>query len=124
MATKTISAQVRLRTDTAANWTSKDPVLLAGEVGIESDTRYCKVGDGTNKWSALGYAQVVCDTEPASGSTNPVTSGGVYDYVGPSFFLSDSDTGEWVGAPIRSKSGVVMSDTEPTDQNVLWLKPL
>jgi hypothetical protein len=44
--------------------------------------------------------------------------------LGPSLFLSDSDTGEWVGAPIRSKSGVVMSDTEPTDTDVLWFKPL
>ena len=62
------------------------------------------------------------DSTPTSGSTNPVTSGGVYDALGPSLFLSDQDTGEWVGVPIRSKSGMALSDTEPSDHDVIWLK--
>lgn len=62
------------------------------------------------------------DSAPTSGSTNPITSGGVYDALGPSLFLADQDTGEWVGVPIRSKSGFVVSDTEPTDHDVIWLK--
>ena len=43
------------RIDTAANWTSTDPVLLAGEIGIESDTGWHKIGDGTSLWSELKY---------------------------------------------------------------------
>lgn len=39
----------------AANWTSTDPTLAAGEVGFETDTGKIKVGDGTSAWSALGY---------------------------------------------------------------------
>lgn len=62
------------------------------------------------------------DTTPTANSKNPVTSGGVYDALGPSLFLEDQDTGEWVGAPIRSKSGIVLSDTEPADHDVIWLK--
>ena len=62
------------------------------------------------------------DSTPTSGSTNPVTSGGVYDALGPSLFLSDQDTGEWVGVPIRSKSGMALSDTEPSAHDVIWLK--
>ncbi|WP_417208237.1 hypothetical protein [Acidaminococcus fermentans] len=62
------------------------------------------------------------DSTPTSGSVNPVTSGGVYDALGPSLFLADQDTGEWVGVPIRSKTGFVVSDTEPTDHDVIWLK--
>jgi hypothetical protein len=48
-------ARLRLRRDTAANWAAENPVLLDGELGIETDTRSIKVGDGTNAWSALTY---------------------------------------------------------------------
>jgi len=49
------TARIRLRRDTAANWTAANPVLLNGEAGIETDTRRFKVGDGTTAWSGLGY---------------------------------------------------------------------
>lgn len=44
------------RNDTAANWTTEDPVLAQGEPGVERDTGRMKVGDGISAWSALGYA--------------------------------------------------------------------
>jgi hypothetical protein len=53
----TITATVQLRRDTAANWTSNNPTLLAGEIGIESDTKRMKIGNGTQAWTALAYAQ-------------------------------------------------------------------
>lgn len=43
------------RRDTAANWTAANPVLLAGEVGFETDTYKLKIGDGTTAWSSLAY---------------------------------------------------------------------
>lgn len=45
----------KLRNGTAAAWTAANPVLLAGEMGIETDTRRYKVGDGTTAWSSLSY---------------------------------------------------------------------
>ena len=39
----------------AANWTSTDPTLAAGEFGFETDTGKFKVGNGSDAWSALGY---------------------------------------------------------------------
>jgi hypothetical protein len=51
----TLSALQKQRRDTAANWTTQNPTLLAGEIGIESDTGYWKVGDGTTAWASLGY---------------------------------------------------------------------
>ena len=52
---RTLNARLRLKYDTAANWATKNPVLLAGEVGIESDTLLGKVGDGTKAWQQLEY---------------------------------------------------------------------
>ena len=39
----------------AANWTSANPILGAGEFGFETDTGKLKLGDGSTAWSALGY---------------------------------------------------------------------
>jgi hypothetical protein len=51
------TARIRLRRDTAANWTSSNPTLLLGEVGFETDTRKLKLGDGTTAWTSLLYVQ-------------------------------------------------------------------
>jgi hypothetical protein len=48
-------ANIQIRRDLAANWTSTNPVLSAGELGIETDTRLAKVGDGATAWTALLY---------------------------------------------------------------------
>lgn len=50
-----MSTSIRKRRDTAANWTSINPVLAAGEEGWESDTRRAKTGDGTTAWASLTY---------------------------------------------------------------------
>lgn len=56
--------------DTAANLTSDNPTLAAGEVGIESDTRLWKVGNGATAWTSLNYAQELdVNTVATSGST-------------------------------------------------------
>lgn len=44
------------RRDTAANWTSTNPTLAAGEIGIETDTYKFKVGNGSTAWTSLPYS--------------------------------------------------------------------
>lgn len=48
--------RIQSRGDTAANWTSSNPTLAAREIGIETDTRKTKVGDGVTAWNSLPYA--------------------------------------------------------------------
>ena len=50
-----MAVQIQLRNDTAANWTSENPTLAVGEIGIESDTLSVKVGDGSTEWISLDY---------------------------------------------------------------------
>ena len=50
-----MAVQIQLRNDTAANWTSANPVLAQAEVGLETDTRLFKIGDGVKTWSELDY---------------------------------------------------------------------
>ena len=55
MAKKTL----QLRRDTEANWTSNDPTLAEGEMGVETDTLLMKLGDGATAWTALDYFSAV-----------------------------------------------------------------
>lgn len=52
----TLNTKIVLRNDLAATWASVNPKLLAGEIGIEKDTGLMKIGDGTNLWNDLEYA--------------------------------------------------------------------
>lgn len=63
-----MAVQIQLRNDTASNWTSADPVLALGEMGIESDTKKVKLGDGVNNWSDLDYA-------PLTGTPDEIDGG-------------------------------------------------
>ena len=79
MASKTLNTRIQIRNDLAATWTEKNPVLLKGEMGVETDTRKIKIGDGLNKWSALGYSgadvadieKVIADNRDTTYSLEP-----------------------------------------------------
>jgi len=61
---------IQWRRDTAANWTTANPVLASGEAGLETDTNKFKVGDGTTAWSSLAYKSEPGATG-ATGATGP-----------------------------------------------------
>ena len=50
-----VSARMAQRYDTPANWTTQNPVLSPGEMGIETTGKF-KIGDGSTAWNALPYA--------------------------------------------------------------------
>jgi len=47
--------QIQLRRDTAANWTTSNPLLLEGEPALETDTGKLKFGDGSTTYNSLPY---------------------------------------------------------------------
>lgn len=80
------SQLIQVRRDTAANWASVNPVLAAGEIGYETDTKKKKIGNGTLAWNSLGYdtafqfiADAVVDLDD-------------YKYSGSYFFSSNGTT--------------------------------
>jgi hypothetical protein len=50
-----MASLIKLRRDTAANWTSVNPTLAAGEPGLETDTLKLKYGNGSTAWNSLAY---------------------------------------------------------------------
>jgi hypothetical protein len=51
-----MTTRIKLRRDTSANWTTNNPILAAGEPGLETDTGKVKHGNGATAWSGLDYA--------------------------------------------------------------------
>ena len=52
-----MATRIQIRRDTAANWTSENPILSDGEIGIEKDAdpiRF-KIGNGVDTWGDLPY---------------------------------------------------------------------
>jgi len=46
---------IQLRRDTASAWTSTNPTLASGELGLETDTGKLKIGDASTAWTSLAY---------------------------------------------------------------------
>jgi hypothetical protein len=54
-----MAVRIQLRRDTAANWASSNPILRAGEIGIETDTNKIKIGTGVAAWNSITvYANI------------------------------------------------------------------
>lgn len=62
------------RRDTAANWTSVNPILASGEFGVETDNtgalpRKFKLGDGITAWNSLPYSDASSFAAPFAVAT-------------------------------------------------------
>lgn len=53
--TNTVKVTLQVRNDSAADWTTRNPVLAEGEYGVEIDTFLIKIGDGVRTWVNLPY---------------------------------------------------------------------
>ena len=86
----TTRQRIRVRRDTAANWTAVNPVLADGEIGYETDTKQAKVGNGSSAWSALEYAP--WNRNPILQSIQLLTTGGNADTAGELAWNADDET--------------------------------
>lgn len=88
MADAQIKTRILLRNDVATAWTTANPVLMKGEIGIETDTNKFKIGDGLKAWSALSYVgtqvevtgegEVITGASVSANGTLTLTRGKLY----------------------------------------------
>ena len=88
----TINVRFKVRGQTAAAWTSGDEILLERELGLETDTRKFKFGDGVTGWNALAYSSAVVPTL-ISAFTNDVG------------YLTSVNDANWSGADLAVANG-------------------
>jgi len=102
---------LKIRRDTAANWTSSDPTLEVGEQGYETDTGKLKIGDGATAWTSLGYWTGGGAAGDVSGPSSSVDS---------EIALFSSTTGKVIkrmsgSGIVKVASGVASTATAGTD---------
>lgn len=73
-----MASVIQFRRDTAANWTSANPTLANGEMGIESDTLKYKIGNGSTAWTSLSYASLPATAFSDAADANLVIGIGVF----------------------------------------------
>jgi hypothetical protein len=118
---------MKFRRGTAAQWTSANPTLATGEPGFETDTNKLKFGDGTTAWTGLTYVSggasvTTSETAPSSPTANMVwfnsTEATAYIYYDSTWVpLSVGIAGP------TGPTGVIVSDTAPTNTAQLWADP-
>jgi hypothetical protein len=75
MAELTLKSKIQFRKDTAANWSSKNPVLKLAEPAWDSTNSRLKIGNGTSAWSNLSWAYPSINIYKDSGIDFKATSG-------------------------------------------------
>jgi len=115
-----MTTRIKLRRDTAANWTTENPILAAGEPGLETDTGKVKYGDGVSAWALLPHAgSDTLDDQGnvviTAGSTehwiatqrredyNTEPRGQRYDSQGNLYALTKSETGQGTTVAVITK---------------------
>lgn len=73
--------RIQFRRGTATQWTNANPILAAGELGLETDTQKFKIGDGSTAWSGLSYSSLPSTSVSASTLT---TKGDIFVATGAS----------------------------------------
>ena len=80
-----MAVQIQLRRDTSSNWTTANPTLALGELGLETDGYKYKIGDGVTAWTSLSYAELA--------GTDVFT---INEQTGTAYTLVGGDTGKLI----------------------------
>jgi hypothetical protein len=61
-----MAVQLQFRRGTASEWTSANPILAEGELGLELDSNKFKLGNGITRWNSLLYTSTFNVTKDIS----------------------------------------------------------
>lgn len=132
--------KIQIRGGTAGEWNNANPVLAPREIGVETDTRMFKIGDGNTPWTSLTYAGYDWLTLPhkpsviAAGSTQSEARAAIGAGVSNLVLGSTSETAkpgnylpaveELVDAGVPGKNLLLAEDEEGARASINAAAPL
>jgi hypothetical protein len=117
-----MAVQIQLRNDTSTNWTSYNPTLAQGELGIETDTQKYKLGDGATAWTSLSYATL------SAGTFNNTIFGGITresvyttatGFAGYTFYATTNNSIQYITANSTANGTLNITSTSSQTLNTL-----
>ena len=122
-----VQTQIQMRRGTAATWTSTNPILAAGEFGVETDTGKSKIGNGSSTWAVLSYAgggqntittynytatagQTTFSGADNNSNTLSYTAGAVQVYLNGVLLVPTTDYTASNGTSVVLSAGAVLGD--------------
>jgi len=103
---------IRLRGGTEAEWTAANPVLLAKECGVTTDTHRLKVGDGVTEWVDLPYVDAGAATSVPTVAVDEDYAVTASDYLIVALAGCEVVT---LPAPDLGRAVVVKATTDPVE---------
>ena len=85
-----MATQFKLRRDTAANWSSANPVLAQGELGVDTTNNKIRLGDGSTAWNSLTAYPALTSAEQAALVAGKLRAGGTSGGTATTVFIQSS----------------------------------
>ena len=122
-----VVTQIQVRRGTAAQWTSANPTLAAGEWGYETDTNKVKIGNGSTAWNSLGYQGagdiegVTAGTGLSGGGTSGTVTVSIDTLVTADLTTAQTLTNKTLTSPIVTTPTLTLStSTSTTEGRLAW----
>lgn len=129
-----VITQIQFRRGTAAQWSSTNPTLAAGELGYETDTGNFKIGNGSTAWNSLPVLNGITASTTATFTNktinlaNNTLTGTIAEF---NTALSDGDfatiagsetlTNKTLTSPVVNTPTLTLSGTSSTTQaRIAW----
>jgi hypothetical protein len=78
-----MAIQIQIRRGSASQWSSSNPTLSEGELGVELDTSKFKIGTGAAAWNSLPYATGIQGPQGPQGLQGRQGTQGIQGVQGP-----------------------------------------
>mgnify|MGYP000010230459 CR=1 FL=1 len=114
--------KIQLKRDSKAKWEQNNPILAAGEIGIETESGNFKIGDGVKRWKEIEYRGNKLTNFLSDDETIGLSSKGAREHlVSKDDIASDFGTGteKVVSQSFLTESSVVVDATKfaPSSSN-------
>ena len=125
-----MDVRIKQKVDTSSNWFNNNPVLLAGEMGVESDTGLFKFGDGATAWNSLQYALGISSGEFTPDLLNITgasftTRQGVFNSLGSTATVQFAVSADISGvSELTNQVRILLPKTPLVDASFTFIAPL
>lgn len=106
-----MAVQIQIRRGTTSEWSSANPVLASGELGLNTTTGQLKVGNGSTAWNSLSYVNFASTTLS------------ITDFSAKGDLLAGASASGYTKVTVGSNNSILVADSAQTG-GIKWASTL